>query len=62
MYFVPLNPLFSYMQVVIALATFSTLLARKKLVNRLFLITELILVLDLSAYFIEIAPRSLVTR
>lgn len=55
--FTPLNPVFGPMQAVIALAIIFVLSIRKRLGHCLSLLTDLIIALDLSTYFIELAPR-----
>lgn len=55
--FTPLNPVFGPMQVVIALAIIFVLSVKGRLRHCLSLLTDLIIALDLSTYFIELAPR-----
>jgi len=55
--FTPLNPVFGPMQAVIALAIIFVLSAKERLGHSLSLLSDLIIALDLSTYFIELAPR-----
>jgi len=55
--FTPLNPVFGPMQAVIALAIILVLSVKDRLRRCLSLLADLIIALDLSMYFIELAPR-----